>query len=88
MSAMNTKKAVSRELYDEACTELEDILEENRRLNEACRFMSDYIHQKGLDAEFELFRQTAHEESASNLPFPRLVMDSLQRAEPDRNSHR
>ena len=70
-------KAVSWEQYDEVCSELSDFLEETRRLREEIQYMTDYIHQKGMDAEFAWFQQDAHEEQGADLPFSRLVIDTL-----------
>ena len=77
MPAIPAKKAIPWERYDETCSELRDALVENRQLNEECRYLRDYIRQKGLEVEFAEFRQNAHEERDSELPFPHLVMDTL-----------
>lgn len=77
MPAIPAKKTVLWEQYDEVCSELRNALEENRQLNEECRYLHDYNCQKGLDAAFAGFRKNAHEESDSELPFPHLVMDEL-----------
>ncbi len=33
------------------------------------QFLNDYIRYKGLDEEYQYFRQNAHEERNENLPF-------------------
>lgn len=62
------------ERYEEACSELRGTLAENRMLANELRYMTDFIHWKGLDMEYEKFCSEAHEDSSSDTPFPRLVL--------------
>jgi hypothetical protein len=75
--SLAAQKTVSWKQYDEACTELRDALDDQRRLHEENRYLEDFIHYKGIDEEFALFQKQAHEETDSDMPFPRLVMDPM-----------
>ena len=38
------------------------------------RYMNDFIHYKNLDEEFNYFKEHAHEDTETELPFPYLVL--------------
>ena len=61
-------------LYDEAFDSAGRFYDDVRILEEEVRYFSEYISWKGLEKEFALFREQAHEEQLSDEPFPRLVM--------------
>jgi hypothetical protein len=50
------------------------VLEDNQCNEAESRYLSDFIHYKKLDEELRYFRENAHEESESGLPFPYLTL--------------
>lgn len=63
-----------QELYEEMNDYLLDLIEEHRCAKEDLRYLKDFIHYKKLDEEFRYFREHAHEDENSELPFPYLVL--------------
>lgn len=63
-------KMNSEEMSDELCRMIAD----ERIREEEMRYMKDYIKWKKLDADYAIFRQNAHEDTETDMPFPRLVM--------------
>ena len=63
-----------KERFEEASDYLSHSLEETRYLERENRYLSEYISWKGLEEEFALFREQAHEAQSPDEPFPRLVM--------------
>lgn len=53
---------------------LTDLIEDQRCAEEDLRYLKDFIHYKKLDDEFRYFREHAHEDENSELPFPYLVL--------------
>ena len=60
----------SQEMSDELCSMVSDEKSQSREM----RYLKDFISWKGLDDEYAVFREEAHEETGTGLPFPRLVM--------------
>ena len=46
----------------------------DQNLQERYEEMNDFIHYKKLDEEFRYFREHAHEDENSELPFPCLTL--------------
>ena len=63
-----------QERYEEMDDYLVDLMEKHKRTEEECRFLHDFVHYKELDEEFRYFREHAHEDENSELPFPYLVL--------------
>ena len=63
-----------RECYEEMNDYLLDLIEEHRRTEEDLRYLNDFVHYKKLDEEFRYFREHAHEDENSELPFPYLTL--------------
>ena len=51
-----------------------DLIDEHRRTEEDLRYLNDFVHYKKLDEEFRYFREHAHEDENSELPFPYLTL--------------
>lgn len=45
-----------------------------QNIQERYEEMSDFIHYKNLDDEFRYFKEHAHEDKNSELPFPSLAL--------------
>ena len=63
-----------RECYEEMNDYLLDLIDEHRRTEEDLRYLKDFVQYKKLDEEFRYFREHAHEDENSELPFPYLVL--------------
>ena len=63
-----------QERYEEMNDYLLGLKEDHRRAEEDLRYLTDFIHYKKLDGEFLYFREHAHEDENSELPFPYLVL--------------
>lgn len=63
-----------QERYEEMNDYLLDLIDDHERSTEDLRYLHDFIHYKNLDEEFRYFREHAHEEQDSELPFPYLVL--------------
>ena len=62
------------ERYEEMNDYLLDLIDEHERTKKERRYMSDFIHYKNLDEEFSYFKEHAHEDTDTELPFPYLVL--------------
>lgn len=62
------------ERYEEMNDYLLELIDEHNRTVEERRYMNDFIHYKSLDEEFSYFREHAHEDTDTELPFPYLVL--------------
>lgn len=63
-----------QERYEEMNDYLLNLIDEHEHSTEDLRYLHDFIHYKELDEEFRYFRENAHEEQDSELPFPYLVL--------------
>ena len=63
-----------RECYEEMNDYLLDLIDEHRRTEEDLRYLNDFVQYKKLDEEFRYFREHAHENENSELPFPYLTL--------------
>lgn len=62
------------ERYMEMNDYLLDLIEEHRCAEEDLRCFHDFVHYKKLDEEFRYFREHAHEDENSELPFSCLTL--------------
>ena len=62
------------ERYEEMNAYLLELIEEHNCTQEERRYMNDFIHYKNLDEEFSYFKEHAHEDTETELPFPYLVL--------------
>lgn len=60
--------------YEEMNDYLLELIDEHERTKKERRYMSDFIHYKNLDEEFSYFKEHAHEDTDTELPFPYLVL--------------
>ena len=51
-----------------------ELIEKHERSEEELRYLHDFVHYQKLDEEFQYFREHAHEDENSELPFPYLVL--------------
>lgn len=63
-----------QERYQEMNDYLLDLMDDHKRSEEDLRYLNDFIHYKKLDDEFRYFKEHAHEDKDSELPFPSLVL--------------
>ena len=63
-----------QERYEEMNDFLLDLIEDHKRTEENLKYLNDFIHYKKLDDEFHYFREHAHEDENSGLPFPYLTL--------------
>ena len=63
-----------QERYQEMNDYLVDLIDNHKRNEEDLRSLNDFIHYKKLDDEFQYFKEHAHEDENSELPFPSLVL--------------
>lgn len=63
-----------QEYYQEMNDYLLDLIREHNDTLEERRYMNDFIHYKNLDEEFRYFKEHAHEDTETELPFPYLVL--------------
>lgn len=63
-----------QERYEEMNDFLLDLIEDHKRAEEDLKYLNDFIHYKKLDGEFLYFREYAHEDEKSELPFPYLTL--------------
>ncbi len=63
-----------KERFEEASGYVRQYFDETLYLEHENYYLREYINWKGLDEEFALFREQAHEEHSPDEPFPRLVM--------------
>ncbi len=62
------------ERYEEMQDYLLDLIQKHERADEELRYLYDFVHYHKLDEAFRYFREYAHEEEDSELPFPYLVL--------------
>ena len=67
---INNLKITSEEMSDELCR----MISEARIRDEELRYMKDFISWKNLDEDYAVFRQKAHEDTDTDMPFLRLIM--------------
>ena len=60
--------------YQEMNNYLLNLIREHECTLKANRYMNDFIHYKNLDEEFNYFKEHAHEDTETELPFPYLVL--------------
>lgn len=60
--------------YEEMSDYLLDLIEKHKRAEEELRYLHDFVHYQKLDDEYRYFREYAHEDETSELPFPYLVL--------------
>ena len=63
-----------QERYEEMNDYLLELIEEQRRYEVNLKYLSDFVHYKQLDEEYLYFREHAHEDENSELPFPYLIL--------------
>ena len=63
-----------QERYDEMSDYLLDLIAKHKRSEEELRYLHDFVHYQKLDEDFQYFREHAHEDENSELPFPYLVL--------------
>ena len=51
-----------------------DLIREHECTLEEKRYMKNFIHYKNQDEEFSYFKEHAHEDTETELPFPYLVL--------------
>ena len=51
-----------------------DLIEDHKRAEEDLKYLKDFVHYKSMDEEFSYFREHAHEDENSELPFPYLTL--------------
>ena len=60
--------------YEEMYDFLRELIENHKRAEEDLKYLKDFVHYKKMDEEFSYFREHAHEDENSELPFPYLVL--------------
>lgn len=68
------KYQILQECHEEMGDYLNNLMEQHNRTEEELRYLHDFIHYKKLEEEFRCFREHAHEDENSELPFPHLVL--------------
>ena len=63
-----------QERYEEMNDFLLDLIEDHTRAEEDLKYLKDFVHYKRLDEEFRYFREHAHADENSELPFPYLTL--------------
>ena len=63
-----------QERYEEMNDFFLDLIEDHTRAEEDLKYLKDFVHYKRLDEEFRYFREHAHEDENSELPFPYLTL--------------
>ena len=63
-----------QERYEEMNDFLLDLIEDHKRAEEDLKSLKDFVRYKRLDEEFRYFREHAHEDESSELPFPYLML--------------
>lgn len=63
-----------QERYEEMNDYLLNLIDDHNRAEEDLRYLHDFVHYKKLDEEFLYFREHAHEDENSELPFPYLIL--------------
>ena len=60
--------------YKEMNDYLLELIDEHKQAREDIRYMHDFIRYKNLNDEFSYFKEHAHEDTDTELPFPYLVL--------------
>lgn len=60
--------------YEEMNDFLLELIENHKRAEEDLKYLKNFVHYKKMDEEFSYFREHAHEDENSELPFPYLVL--------------
>lgn len=68
------KYQILQECHEEMGDYLNNLMEQHNRTEEELRYLHDFIHYKKPEEEFRCFREHAHEDENSELPFPHLVL--------------
>lgn len=63
-----------QERYEEVNNYLLDLIAEHEQTQKELRYLRDFVRYQKLDKEFEYFKEHAHEDENSELPFPYLVL--------------
>lgn len=63
-----------QELFQEMSDYLQEVVTQQQDQAESLEYLSDYIAYRGLEEDFNYFRENAHRESDEDMPFPRYVM--------------
>lgn len=63
-----------QERYEEMNDFLLDLMDDHKRSEEDLRYLNDFIRYKNPDDEFQYFKEHAHEDKDSELPFSILVL--------------
>ena len=62
------------EHYEEMNDYLQELIIEHECTKEELRYVHDFIYYKKLDVEFRYFKEHAHEDTDTELPFPYLIL--------------
>lgn len=63
-----------QEMFQEMSDYLQEVVTQQQSQAESIDYLSDYIAYKGLEEDFNYFRENAHRESDEDTSFPRYVM--------------
>ena len=63
-----------QEMFQEMSDYRQEVVTQQQVQAESLEYLSDYIAYKGLEEDFNYFRENAHRESDEDTPFPRYVM--------------
>ena len=63
-----------QEMFQEMSDYLQEVVTQQQSQAESIDYLSDYIAYKGLEEDFNYFRENAHRETNEDTPFPRYVM--------------
>ena len=63
-----------QEMFQEMSDYLQEVVTQQQSQAESLEYLSDYIAYKGLEEDFNYFRENSHRESDEDTPFPRYVM--------------
>lgn len=63
-----------QEMLQEMSDYLQEVVTQQQSQAESLEYLSDYIAYKGLEEDFNYFRENAYRESDEDTPFPRYVM--------------
>lgn len=60
--------------YDDLRSVTNDFSQANRHMEEELKFLNDFISWKGLEDDFQYFRNNAHLQTDEDIPFPSYVL--------------
>jgi len=63
-----------QEQFQEMSDYLAEVVTQQQVQAESIDYLNDYIAYKGLEEDFNYFRENAHRDSDETTPFPRYVM--------------